>query len=93
MLIADQNKCPWMHEGNHAISYSLVYLNQPFFFFLIGEISPKSEFQISKIKWFCTFLVAKGEGKKTFYKLQKLHLLFLVCFFPLESAIKFEFFF
>jgi hypothetical protein len=50
MLIADQNKCPWMHEGNHAISYSLVYLNQPFFFFLIGEISPKSEFQISKIK-------------------------------------------
>jgi hypothetical protein len=25
--------------------------------------------------------------------LQKLHLLFLVCFFPLESAIKFEFFF
>jgi hypothetical protein len=50
MLIADQNKCPWMHEGNHAIPCSLVYLKQPFFFFKLAKFHKKSEFQISKIK-------------------------------------------
>jgi len=40
----------------------LLSISITLFSFLIGEISPKSEFQISKIK--CTFSVAKGEGKK-----------------------------
>jgi hypothetical protein len=76
MLIADQNKTT-MDAWRKPCHIMFSCLSQSAsFFLLIGKISPKSEFQNSKIKWFCTFLVAKGEGeKKTFYKLQKLYLL------------------
>jgi hypothetical protein len=67
-----------MHEGNHAIPCSLVYLDQPLFLkFKIGEISPKNEFQNSKTKWFCTLFSCQrwGKNKKPFINCKKLYLL------------------
>jgi len=62
MLIADQNKCPWMHEGNHAIPCSLVYLKQPFFYKKkLAKFHQKVNFKFQKLSDFAHFLVAKGE--------------------------------
>jgi hypothetical protein len=53
-----------MHEGNHAIPCSLVYLNQPFFIKKLAKFHKKVNFKFKKLSDFAHFLVAKGEGEK-----------------------------
>jgi len=80
-----------MHEGNHAIPCSLlVYLNWASFFFLMAKFHQKVNFKIQKLSDFAHFQLPKVREKKTFYKLQKVILIFGNVFSLKKVPSKFE---